>query len=204
MRVAVNRARHRSSCASSAKSRSGTAATGCVGALTRSILPHPAPPDAASGLIGGSYSEGVRARRDHRAALLVALVRAALLAAFVALLLPAAPTPAFAHAGGLTSAPSEARVLAVEPPVPGLGVQVVEFGARLRIDNDTAVPVVVEPLPGSALSGLPTVAPGARAWWSDPRITAAAAHPRPPGDRLDWAVPLRVGDETVTVRGEQY
>ena len=146
----------------------------------------------------------MRARRDHRAALLVALVRAALLAAIVALLLPAAPTPAFAHAGGLTSAPSEARVLAVEPPVIGLDVQAVEFGARLRIDNDTPVPVVVEPLPGSALSGLPTVAPGTRAWWSDPRITAAAAHPRPPGDRLDWGVPLRVGDETVTVHGEQY
>ena len=132
------------------------------------------------------------------------MVRAGLLAAVVALLLPAAAAPAFAHAGGLTSAPSEARVLAVEPPVPGLDVQAVEFGARLRLDNGTAVPVVVEPLPGSALSGLPTVAPGDRAWWSDPRITAAAARDRPAGDRLGWAVPLQVGDEAVTIRGEQY
>jgi hypothetical protein len=145
----------------------------------------------------------VRARPVLRAAS-AALVRAGLLAAVVALLLPAAAAPAFAHAGGLTSAPSEARVLAVEPPVPGLDVQAVEFGARLRLVNGTAVPVVVEPLPGSALSGLPTVAPGERAWWSDPRITAAAARDRPAGDRLGWAVPLQVGDEAVTIHGEQY
>jgi hypothetical protein len=131
-------------------------------------------------------------------------VRTALVAAIVALLLPAAAVPASAHAGGLSSAASGARVLAIEPPVAGLDVQAVEFGARLRLDNDTALPVVVEPLAGSQLSGLPTVAPGGRAWWSDPRITAAAASPRPPGDRLGWAVPLQVGSQEVTVRGEQY
>jgi hypothetical protein len=160
-----------------------------------------------------SYGGGVCDRRIPRAARAAALVRsamstvaprAALVAAIVALLLPAAAAPASAHAGGLTSAPSEARVLAIEPPVPGLEVQAVEFGARLRLDNGTGVPVVVEPLPGSQLSGLPNVAPGGRAWWSDPRITAAAANPRPAGDRLGWAVPLQVGDEEVTVRGEQY
>ena len=129
------------------------------------------------------------------------VLRVALL---VAVLLLATATPAAAHAGGLASAPSEARVLAVEPPVPGLDVRAVEFGARLRLDNATALPVVVEPLPGAALSGLPTVEPGGRAWWSDPRVTAAAARGRPPGDRLGWTVPLRVGDEAVTVRGEQY
>jgi hypothetical protein len=129
---------------------------------------------------------------------------AAVLAVLVALLLPAAATPALAHAGGLTSATNQARVLGLDPPVPGLSVRAVEFGARLRLDNGTARPVVVEPLPGSALSGLPTVAPGERAWWSDPRVTAAAAGPRPPGDRLAWSVPLRVGDAAVTVRGEQY
>jgi hypothetical protein len=131
-------------------------------------------------------------------------LRAALLAVLVAVFLPAAAVPALAHAGGLTSSASEARVLAVEPPVAGLDVTAVEFGARLRLDNGTGVPVVVEPLPGSALSGLPTVAPGARAWWSDPRVTAAAAAERPPTGRLDWAVPLRVGDAAVIVRGEQY
>lgn len=131
------------------------------------------------------------------------VLRAALIAALVALFGPAAAPPAAAHAGGLGSSPSEARVLGVEPPVPGLDVQAVEFGARLRVDNATALTVVVEPLPGSALSGLPTVPPGGRAWWSDPRVTAAAAAGRPAGGRLDWAVPLQVGDAAVTVRGEQ-
>jgi hypothetical protein len=130
--------------------------------------------------------------------------RVCLVALLVALLLPAGAAPASAHAGGLTSAASAARVLAVDPPVPGLEVRAVEFGARLRLDNGTAETVVVEPLPGSALSGLPTVPPGGRAWWSDPRVTAAAAVPPPPERRLSWSVPLRVGDAVVTVRGEQY
>lgn len=130
--------------------------------------------------------------------------RVLLLAVVVVLLLPGGATRATAHAGGLSSASSEARVLAVDPPVPGLEVRAVEFGARLRVDNGTGTTVVVEPLPGSVRSGLPTVAPGGRAYWSDPRITAAAAAPRPDGDRLAWAVPLSVGGAAVTVRGEQH
>jgi hypothetical protein len=103
---------------------------------------------------------------------------------------------------GVASSASEARVLAVDPAVPGLVVRAVEFGARLRVDNGTATPVVVAPVPGSVVSGLPTVAPGGTARWSDPRVTAAAAQ-RPPGDRVGWEVPLRVGSAAVVVRGEQ-
>jgi hypothetical protein len=132
------------------------------------------------------------------------LGRALSVAGLVALLLPAGATTAWAHAGGLSSASSAARVLALDPPIPGLTVRAVEFGARLRIDNGTDRPVVVVPLPGSALSGLPTVDPGGRAYWSDPRIIAAAAQPRPASERLDWSVPLLVGDQPVAVRGEQY
>src|SRR4051794_41667964 len=161
MGVAVTRARQRCSRASSAKSRSGTVATGCWGALTCPILPH-------------SYGGGVRARPVLCAAR-AAVVRAGLLAAVVALLLPAVAAPAFAHAGGLTSAPSEARVLAVEPPVPGLDVQAVEFGARLRLVHRPAVSVVLGPGPRSALSGLPAAAPPERAWWAGPRGSAAPA-----------------------------
>ena len=120
----------------------------------------------------------------------------------VVVLLPAWAAPALAHAGGLASSPSEARVLAVEPAVPGLEVRAVEFGARLRLDNGTAAPVVVEPLPGSVLSGLPGAAPGETVRWADPRVLAAAQE-RPPGDRVGWAVPLRVGGAAVVVRGEQ-
>lgn len=130
--------------------------------------------------------------------------RVLLLAGLVPLLLAGGATAAAAHAGGLSSSTSEARVLAVEPPVAGLEVRAVEFGARLRIDNGTGETVVVLPLRGSQLSGLPTVPPGGRAYWSDPRITTAAASERPAGDRLAWAVPLRVGEAAVTVRGEQY
>jgi hypothetical protein len=127
----------------------------------------------------------------------------AFVAAVVALLLPATATPAGAHAGGLSSATSEAVVVGLDPAVPGLRVRAVEFGARLRLDNATAQTVVVEPVPGSVVSGLPTVAPGGTAVWADPRPTAAAAAERPPGDVATWAVPLRVGDRAVLVRGEQ-
>jgi hypothetical protein len=130
--------------------------------------------------------------------------RLLLLAALVALLLPAGATPAAAHAGGLTSAASTSRVVALDPPLPGLDVRAVEFGARLRIDNAAALPVVVEPLPGSAVSGLPVVQPGGRAYWIDPRVLRAASTEPPPGaDRVAWTVPLRAGDVLVLVLGEQ-
>ncbi len=132
-------------------------------------------------------------------------VRLVLLVVLTAFLLPGGATPAFAHAGGLSSSTSEARVLALDPPVPGLDVRAVEFGARLRMDNATGVPVTVEaPSATPPAVALPTVQPGARAYWFDPRITATAALPRPDGARLAWAVPLHVGDTAVTVRGEQF
>jgi hypothetical protein len=129
------------------------------------------------------------------------IARVVLLLVLTAFLLPGGATPASAHAGGLSSATSEARVLAVEPPVPGLEVAAVEFGLRLRLANGTDRPVVVEPGPDGG--ALPTVGPGAVAYWFDPRIVTAAAQ-RPDGDRLAWTVPLRVGETSVTVRGEQY
>ena len=132
------------------------------------------------------------------------IVRLLLLVTVTALLLPGGATPADAHAGGLSSASSEARVVALAPPVPGLDVRAVEFGARLRVENDTGDVVVVEPLPGSPPSALPVVAPGGVAYWSDPRVTAAAGESRSEGDRLAWSVPLRVGATPVTVRGEQF
>lgn len=155
--------------------------------------------------------------RTAVAALLAALllsVAAPALAAGAVAAGPAGPAPVgpgpagsvlvvLAHAGGLTSAASEARVLGVEPAVPGLDVAAVEFGARLRLVNGTDEVVVVEPLPGSALSGLPVVAPGGTAYWVDPRVRAVAEAPRPDGGAAPWRVPLRVGDSAVTIVGEQ-
>ncbi|NMI01275.1 hypothetical protein [Pseudonocardia acidicola] len=132
------------------------------------------------------------------------IARGVLLVLLVAILFPGAAGVASAHAGGLSSSASEPRVLRIDPPVPRLDVRVVEFGARLCLDNGTALPVVVEPLPGSQLSGLPAVAPGARAYWTDPRITMAAARRLPAGERVGWTIPLRVGDQAVAVRGEQF
>lgn len=111
---------------------------------------------------------------------------------------------AWAHAGGLTSTTSEPVILGVEPPVPGLRLDVVEFGARLRLENRGTQLLLVEPPIGTALNALPVVQPGDVAFWSDPRIAWAAGQPRPAGDRLAWEIPLRVGETPVTVTGEQY
>ncbi|MBV9312362.1 MAG: hypothetical protein JO100_01215 [Pseudonocardia sp.] len=110
---------------------------------------------------------------------------------------------AWAHAGGLTSSSNEPAVLGLQPPVPGLDVRVVEFGARIRLTNHTGARVAVVPPPGTVINLLPVVAPGMAGLWSDPRIAEAAARPRPPDDRLAWRIPLLVGDAPVTVLGEQ-
>jgi hypothetical protein len=126
------------------------------------------------------------------------LLGAAFVVGLALLLLPAGAATALAHAGGLTSSASLATVVGLDPPVPGLQVRAVEFGARLRLDNGTGVPVVVGSVPGLA-----AVAPGGTVYWVDPAVTASAAQPRPAGDRATWTVPLRVGDQPVTVRGRQ-
>jgi hypothetical protein len=110
---------------------------------------------------------------------------------------------AWAHAGGLTSSSNEPVILRLAPAVPGLTVIAVEYGARLRLDNHTADRVTVLPLPGSVINALPVVEPGRTAFWSDPRIVAAAARPKPPDARLGWTIPLRVGGTPVAVLGEQ-
>jgi hypothetical protein len=113
------------------------------------------------------------------------------------------PGVAWAHAGGLTSSSNEPVVLMLSPAVPGLTVTVVESGARLRLDNRTGTPVAVIPPPGTVLDTLPTVERGGAALWADPRVAAAAGLPRPAESRSAWVIPLRVGDEPVSVLGEQ-
>jgi hypothetical protein len=110
---------------------------------------------------------------------------------------------AWAHAGGLTSSSNEPVVLNLSPTVPGLTVTVVESGARLLLNNRTDAPVAVLPPPGTVLDTLPTVASGGTALWADPRVAGAARLPRPVDSRVDWVIPLRVGDLPVSVAGEQ-
>jgi hypothetical protein len=111
---------------------------------------------------------------------------------------------ALAHGDGLGPEAHVPRVLAVDPPVPGLTVTVIEAGHRLRLDNNTGVEVAVLPPDGQARTTEPLVAPGATARWGDHRVSAAAADPAAAEGRRAWAVPLRVGDQAVAVRGEQF
>jgi hypothetical protein len=118
--------------------------------------------------------------------------------------LPASSGIAAAHyAGGLAASANRCEIRAVDPPVTGLRVVVIEAGARLQIDNQTRVIVDVLPEPGANRLREPTVPPGGTARWSDSRIIAAAQAPDPPNHRRAWAIPLRVGDQSVTIHGEQ-
>jgi hypothetical protein len=115
----------------------------------------------------------------------------------------ALPGVASAHAAGLTTTQSVPRVLGIDPAVPGISVAVVEYGARLRLHNGTTYTVDVEQPPGSIVP-LPSVAPGATAYWADPRIAALARQSRPAGGVIGWQIPLVLnGSERVVVRGEQ-
>lgn len=112
---------------------------------------------------------------------------------------------AWAHAAGLTSSPSKPVVLGITPPTVAarLTVRPVEFGARLRLDNQSAEQVNVLPLPGDVARALLAVPPGGTAYWSDPRVIAAAAGVRPSEGRRAWEIPMTVGTIPVTVIGEQ-
>ena len=126
-------------------------------------------------------------------------VAAGLLLAIAAL--PLGAGSAAAHGGAETppAVTSMPRVLAVEPPVPGLNIVVVDGGARLRLDNHTGQPVAV-PAPGTDGGRQRVVPPGASFAWADARLGDPAA---PPGGNGAWTVSLSVADVPVTVRGDR-
>jgi hypothetical protein len=131
-------------------------------------------------------------------------LRSAVVLILVLVALPARSGVAAAHyAGGLAPSASRCEIHAVDPPVTGLRVTVIEAGARLEIDNQTGVTVDVLPEPHANRGREPTVPPGTTARWSDSRIAAAAQAPDPPDHRRAWTIPLRVGSQTVTIHGEQ-
>jgi hypothetical protein len=132
------------------------------------------------------------------------LLRMLLLLGLVGLGLHAGAGVAAAHGdGGIGPEAHVPRLLALDPPVPGLVVTVIESGARLRIDNGTGVQVEVVPPDHPSHTDVPAVALGSTARWADPRVSAAAADPAPAEGRRAWTVPLLVGDQPVAVRGEQ-
>lgn len=154
--------------------------------------------------------------------------RALVVSLLVLVGLAAASGEAAAHGEGIGPEAHVPRVLAIEPAVPGLAVTVIEAGARLRLDNGTGLPVTVLPTTAPPTTGLAgahpehaagghtagghgagpaagpvSVAPGDTARWTDARVKAAAADPVPAERSRAWLVPVRVGDQLVSVRGEQ-
>ena len=131
-------------------------------------------------------------------------VRSVVVLILVLVVMPASSGVALAHyAGGLAPSASRCEIRTVDPPVTGLQVKVIEAGARLEIDNHTGVTVDVLPEPGTDRLREPTISPSDSARWSDRRIVAAAQASDPPDHRRAWAIPLRVGSQTVTIHGEQ-
>ncbi|WP_231954684.1 hypothetical protein [Actinoplanes derwentensis] len=117
--------------------------------------------------------------------------------------------PAAAHAGGLTATDSRGRVLSATPVVPGLTIETIEAGARLRLRNNTSGPITINPGSGTTTPGVATpavatpavVIPGAELTWIDDRTTpdgrTVAA-----GQTVPWTFTLDAAGTTVTVTGE--
>ncbi len=131
------------------------------------------------------------------------LARALAVVFLVLAILPVGGGVAAAHGGGIGPEAHVPEIVALDPPVPGLDVAVIEAGERLRIDNRTGALVEVIPPPGTARTVEPVVAAGATERWTDTRVTAAAVDPPPTDGRRAWVVPLDVGGQPVLIRGEQ-
>ena len=93
------------------------------------------------------------------------LVLTALLLALVAVVLVAPPVRAGAL-GGVEPSNYRTRVLAVRPPVPGLSVEVVDAGTRLRLANGGSEDVVVLGYQSQPWLRVP---PGGVVTWQDRR-----------------------------------
>jgi|SRR5215218_5790489 hypothetical protein len=135
------------------------------------------------------------------------LVLTALLLALAAMVLVAPPVRAGAL-GGVEPSNYRTRILAVRPPVPGLSVEVVDAGARLRLANSGPDDVVVL---GYQAEPWLRVPPGGVVTWHDRRARWEAEQPpagvrRAPGSAHvvipEWIVPLRTGGRLVDVVGE--
>jgi hypothetical protein len=135
------------------------------------------------------------------------LVLTALLLALAAVVLVAPPVRAGAL-GGAEPSNYRTRVLAVRPPVPGLSVEVVDAGTRLRLANGGPDDVVVL---GYRSEPWLRVPPGGVVTWQDRRARWEAEEPpaqvrRAPGSAHvvipEWIVPLRTGGQLVEVVGE--
>ena len=129
--------------------------------------------------------------------------RAVIVVAVAALLLAVGAAPAAAHAvGGAQASNYQTRILSIQPVVPGLQVEVVDAGARLRVRNHTGREVMV-----LGYAGEPYLRVGPAGVFENRRSPAtylnrARLNPAPPPpDASADAQPLwhRIGDgDTVT------
>jgi len=129
--------------------------------------------------------------------------RAVIVMVMAALLVPVGAAPAAAHAvGGAQASNYQTRILSIQPGVPGLTVEVVDAGARLRVRNHTGREVMV-----LGYAGEPYLRVGPAGMFENRRSPAtylnrARLNPAPPPpDASADAPPLwrRIGDgDTVT------
>lgn len=110
----------------------------------------------------------------------------------------AGASPAAAHAGGLTATNARSSVVSVMPATPGLVIEAIEDGARLRLHNGTSSPIAVPSGGGAATPAV--VAPGGELTWIDTRSTPDGRTVAP-GARQAWTLVLDVGGTPVTVGG---
>jgi hypothetical protein len=113
-------------------------------------------------------------------------------------LLLAGASPAAAHAGGLTATNARSAVVSVTPATPGLTIEAIEEGARLRLRNGTPSPIAVPTGGGKATPAV--VPPGGELAWIDTRSTPDGRAVAP-GERQAWSLVLDVGGSPVTVTG---
>jgi hypothetical protein len=129
--------------------------------------------------------------------------RALVVVAAASLLVAVGAAPAAAHAvGGAQASNYQTRIVSIEPPVPGLTVEVADAGARLRVRNHTGQEVTV-----LGYAGEPYLRVGPAGVFENRRSPAtylnrARLNPAPPPpDASEHAPPLwhRIGDgDTVT------
>ncbi|MGX6600630.1 hypothetical protein ACWKSP_00615 [Micromonosporaceae bacterium Da 78-11] len=130
---------------------------------------------------------------------MIVLRRSSLLIIVIGALSTGWATPAAAHAGGLVATDARSRVVSVTPAVPGLLVEAIEDGARLRLRNGGTTPVGVPAGGGPATPAV--VAPGRELIWADTRSTPVGRD-LGAGRTRAWTLVLDAGGSPVTVTGE--
>lgn len=127
-------------------------------------------------------------------------VTAARLVAVLAALMALTSSPAAsAHAGGLSPTGVRSVVLAVSPPIPGLSVEAIEDGARLRIRNATAVEIEI---PADTVQADDVVVPAGESRTLIDRRATSLDRDLSSKSPVPWSIHMVAGTQAVIVTGE--